>query len=447
MYKPSSKIIFLYLVIGILWVLISDRSFAYFGFTGDSILFQTLKGSAFIILSGLAFWIMLRRFENKSQKYLNKLKNTAEELMLSNKRYTVVTKATNNIIWDWDFKKNRVIWGESLTRILGYPDLENHSTWWTDKIHPEDKARVAEKFEKFLLSASKEKWSDEYRIVTETGLIRHIYDRGYMLFNKKGKAIRMIGSLEDITVRKLSEQQLKELNIQINKRAEELAISNAELEQFAYIASHDLQEPLRMVTRFLSEIQRKYDDKLDDKGKEYIHYAVDGAHRMRGLILDLLEYSKAGKFDQEIESIDLNLLVEEITNFNETFIKESKATIKWNNLPVINSRKTPLQLVFQNLIGNALKYHKPDIAPEITITHEDLEDHWLFCVTDNGIGINPIFSEKIFVIFQRLHAKNEYSGTGIGLAICKKIIEAQGGKIWLKSEEGQGSAFYFTVSK
>lgn len=447
MYKPSSKIISIYLAVGILWILISDRSFAYFGFTGDSILFQTLKGSAFIVISGFVFWIMLRRYENKNQKYLNKLKSTAEELMLSNKRYTVVTKATNNIIWDWDFKKDKVIWGESLKRILGYPDLENHSSWWTDKIHPEDKARVAQKFDKFLETANKEKWSDEYRIITETGTIKHVYDRGYLLFNKKRKAIRMIGSLEDITERKVNEQQLKELNIQINKRVEELALSNAELEQFAYIASHDLQEPLRMITRFLSEIQRKYDDKLDDKGKEYIHYAVDGAHRMRNLILDLLEYSKVGKFDQEIEEIDLNTLIEEVTTYNEAFIKESKAVIKWDNLPTINNRKTPLQLVFQNLIGNALKYHKTAIAPEIMITHEDMGNQWLFSVSDNGIGIDPMFNEKIFVIFQRLHAKNEYSGTGIGLAMCKKIIEGQGGRIWLKSEEGQGSTFYFTVSK
>ncbi|WP_447637756.1 sensor histidine kinase [Flavobacterium microcysteis] len=447
MYKPSNKIISIYLVIGILWILISDRSFAYFGFYGDTLLFQTLKGIGFIVASGLLFWIMLRKYENKNQKYLNRLKNITEELTLSNKRYTVVTKATNNIIWDWDFKKNQVSWGESLTKIFGYPDLENHSTWWTDKIHPEDKERVAQKFNQFLESHNKEKWSDEYRIITESGNIRHIYDRGYILFNKKGKPIRMIGSLEDISERKINEEQLKELNLQINKRVEELAVSNAELEQFAYIASHDLQEPLRMITRFLSEIQRKYSDNLDDKGKEYIHYAVDGAHRMRNLILDLLEYSRVGKFDQTIETIDLNNLIEEVTNFHEVFIKENNAIINWDHLPTIQNRKTPIQLVFQNLISNALKYHNPTEPPKIEIAHQDLEDRWLFSIKDNGIGIDPMFSEKIFIIFQRLHAKHEYSGTGIGLAICKKIIEAQGGKIWVESEEGQGSTFYFTVSK
>lgn len=434
-------------MIGILWILISDRSFAYFGFNGDTVLFQTLKGIGFIVASGFLFWIMLRKYENKNQKYLNRLKNITEELTLSNKRYTVVTKATNNIIWDWDFKKNKVIWGESLTKIFGYQELENHSTWWTEKIHPEDKERVAQKFNEFLESFNKEKWSDEYRIITESGCIRHIYDRGYILFNKKGKPIRMIGSLEDISERKISEEQLKELNLQINKRVEELAVSNAELEQFAYIASHDLQEPLRMITRFLSEIQRKYSNNLDDKGKEYIHYAVDGAHRMRNLILDLLEYSRVGKFDQTIETIDLNTLIEEVTNYHEVFIKESNAVVEWEHLPTIKNRKTPIQLVFQNLISNALKYHSQSESPKIEITHQDLGNRWLFLVKDNGIGIDPLFNEKIFIIFQRLHAKHEYSGTGIGLAICKKIIEAQGGKIWVESEEGQGSTFYFTVSK
>lgn len=389
---------------------------------------------------------MLRRYEDKNQKYLNRLKNITEELTLSNNRYTIVTKATNNIIWDWDFKKDKVIWGESLTRVLGYKELSNYSNWWTEKIHPEDAERVAEKFKKFLETANKEKWSDEYRIVANDQ-IRYMYDRGYLLFNRKGKPIRMIGSVEDITERKTNEEQLKVLNLQINKRVEELAISNAELEQFAYIASHDLQEPLRMVTRFLSEIQRKYDPQLDDKGKEYIHYAVDGANRMRNLILDLLEYSRVGKFDQKIETIDLNKLLEEVVTYNETFIKESNAVIKWEKLPQINNRKTPLQLVFQNLIGNALKYQAPGVPPEITIALEDLGKKWQFSVKDNGIGINPIFNDKIFIIFQRLHAKNEYSGTGIGLAICKKIIETQGGKIWVESQEGKGSIFYFTVSK
>lgn len=447
MLKTSKKIIAIYLTVGILWILVSDRSFEYLGIGDDSQIFQTIKGIGFILISGICFWYMLHKYEEKNEKYLARLKNITEDLRHSNERYTVVTKATNNIIWDYDFKKNQVLWGEALTRLLGYEQRINHNKWWTDKIHPEDRKRVDEKFEAFIKSGDNENWFDEYRIVTESGEIKHMFDRGYLLFNKKGKPIRMIGSMEDISERKKYENHLEELNLQINKRIEELAISNAELEQFAYVASHDLQEPLRMVTRFLSEIERKYNDRLDEKGKEYIHFAVDGAQRMRILILDLLEYSKVGKFDQKIEEINMNHLLEEISHYNEMALKENNATIIWDNLPTINNRKTPIQMVFQNLISNAIKYHKPGKPTKIQVSHIDLGSKWQFCVSDDGIGINPAFFEKIFIIFQRLHPKQEYTGTGIGLAICKKIIEAQGGKIWIKSEEEKGSQFYFTVSK
>lgn len=447
MLKTSNKIIAIYLVTGILWILISDRCFEYFGIGDESHLFQTAKGIGFILASGSVFWLMLKKYEEKNEKYLNRLKNIAEDLQHSNDRYYAVTKATNNVIWDFDFNKNEVIWGEALTRLFGYKNLTNHSKWWSEKIHPEDSVRVITKFDMYIKSHQTDIWSDEYRVVTDTGEVRHIYDRGYLLFNKKGKPIRMIGSLEDISDRKEYENHLEELNSQINKRVEELAISNAELEQFAYVASHDLQEPLRMVTRFLSEIDKKYGALLDEKGKEYIHFAVDGAQRMRILILDLLEYSKIGKFDQKIEPLDMNVLLSEILQFNEMALKENNATLIWENLPTINNRRTPIQLVFQNLIGNSIKYNKPKSQTEIKISYKDLGTKWQFCVSDNGIGINPVFFDKIFVIFQRLHPKQEFSGTGIGLAICRKIIETQGGKIWVESEEGKGSHFYFIVTK
>jgi len=446
MYRTSSKIISVYLSAGILWILISDRSFEFFGFGSDSLLFQTLKGIGFILFSGFIFWHMLRNYENKNEKYLQRLKNITDELRYSNDRYMVVTKATNNIIWDFDFKREKVFWGEALTTILGYTTRENPTDWWTEKIHPEDRVRVNEKYRAFIKNGGREKWTDEYRILTKSGEVRYVYDRGYLLFNKKKKPIRMIGSMEDITEQKQHERHLEELNSQINKRIEELALTNAELEQFAYVASHDLQEPLRMITRFLSEIERKYNNQLDEKGREYIHFAVDGAQRMRNLILDLLEYSKAGKFEQKPQKIDMNNLMEEIALYKTLSIKENNVTLTWKNLPTIKNVKTPIQLVLHNLIGNAIKYQKSNNI-KIEVTCEELESFWQFCVSDNGIGINPLFFDKIFIIFQRLHPRQQYSGTGLGLAICKKIIETQGGKIWVTSEEGIGSQFYFTVSK
>ena len=253
--------------------------------------------------------------------------------------------------------------------------------------------------------------------------------------------------LKEITERKHSEKLLMELNANLQKQAKELASSNEELEQFAFIASHDLQEPLRMVTSFLTQLQRKYEPIIDDKGRQYIHFAVDGAKRMRQIILDLLEYSRTGRTEQSIEHVDFNKLIKEILVLFRKQLNDQQAQVIFQNLPVANTFKTPIRQVFQNLIGNSLKYHKAGEAPVIKIACTETDTQFQFSVKDNGIGIAPAYFEKIFVIFQRLHNKDHYSGTGVGLAITKKIIENMGGNIWLESEEGVGTTFYFTVLK
>lgn len=252
---------------------------------------------------------------------------------------------------------------------------------------------------------------------------------------------------KDVTERKLSDIRLNALNENLQKQTKELAVSNTELEQFAYVASHDLQEPLRTVTSFLGLLEKKYENVIDDKGKKYIHFAVDGAKRMRQIILDLLQYSRAGRTEYNRENLDLNALVNEIQILFRQQIEEKSAVFHVADLPVINAYKVPLLQVFQNLIGNALKYTGEGISSQISISVEGLEEHWKFAITDNGIGIDQEHFEKIFIIFQRLHTKNEFSGTGIGLAITKKIIETMGGKIWVQSSARNGSAFYFTIPK
>jgi PAS domain S-box-containing protein len=252
---------------------------------------------------------------------------------------------------------------------------------------------------------------------------------------------------KDVTDRKLYEIRLTELNQSLQKQTKELAISNAELEQFAYIASHDLQEPLRMVTSFLTQIEKKYADIIDDKGRQYIHFAVDGAKRMRHIILDLLEFSKVGRADESFENVDLNKIVSDIIVLYKKKIEEKRAKIIIDDLPVIRTLMVPVRQVFQNLISNSLKYQKAGHAPILNIGFADDGDHWKFSIKDNGIGIDPEYFDKIFIIFQRLHNKDEYSGTGMGLAVTKKIIENLGGKIWVESKEGEGSKFYFTILK
>jgi PAS domain S-box-containing protein len=253
--------------------------------------------------------------------------------------------------------------------------------------------------------------------------------------------------IRDITERKKHETALRDLNEQMSRNIEQLANSNIELEQFAYIASHDMQEPLRMVTSFLTQLDKKYHEQLDDKGKQYLHFAVDGATRMRKIILDLLEYSKVGKTEIKVERININDVVGDIVAVNKTAIDECNATVSIGELPVISAQRTSMQQLFHNLISNALKYHRENAAPEIGIAATEKDGFWEFSISDNGIGINDRYAEKIFVIFQRLHNREEYSGTGIGLAICKKIVEAHGGRIWVESVEGEGSTFYFTIQK
>jgi two-component system sensor histidine kinase/response regulator len=247
--------------------------------------------------------------------------------------------------------------------------------------------------------------------------------------------------------RKQHAEVLERLNQSLRQQAKDLAFSNAELEQFAYAASHDLQEPLRTVTSFLNLLEKKYNTLLDNKGKQYIHFAVDGAQRMRQIILDLLEFSRAGRTEDKREKVDLNELISEITGLYGQQIAEQQAKITFNNLPALQTFKAPIRQVFQNLIANGLKYQKAGEIPVIHITCNELEKYWQFSVQDNGIGINSENFDQIFIIFKRLHDRESYTGTGVGLALTKKIIEYLGGQIWVESEEGKGSCFSFTVLK
>jgi len=251
----------------------------------------------------------------------------------------------------------------------------------------------------------------------------------------------------DVTEIVQSKKYLEKLNAQLKQKADELSMSNKELEQFAYIASHDLQEPLRMITGFLSQIEKKYGNLLDDVGKQYIHFAVDGAARMRQIILDLLAYSRIGRIDETKQDLDLNNLIDDLKILFQQKIIETQAVIKVDKLPTLHLSKVPMRQVFQNLIGNSLKYSKKGIPTQIDISVKEHNYEWEFWVQDNGIGIEKAYYEKVFLIFQRLHAKEAYDGTGLGLAVTKKVIESLGGKIWLESEIGIGSTFIFTIPK
>ena len=376
-------------------------------------------------------------------------KISVEAVKASNQSYNMVAQATNDAIWDWDTETNEVIrTGKGLKTLFGYepeePLLDND--FWVNRIHPDDLPGVMKKQAAIMNNREELYWEDEYRFLKKNSQFAYVHDKGFIIRDLMGKAIRLIGATRDITERKENEALLLELNNRLKQRADELAASNIELERFAYIASHDMQEPLRMITSFLQLFKKKYEAQIDETAEQYIHFAVDGANRMKKLIMDLLEYSRVGSNKENFEVIDTNGLLNEIVNVFSNRIDEMKAIVTIDELPDVKANKTQLFQLFQNLIGNALKYHSGE-SPQIYIKGKEEEGYFLFSVMDNGIGMKPVFFEKIFILFQRLHHKNEYSGTGIGLTICKKIVDRHNGKIWVESEPGKGSCFYFTISK
>ena len=376
-------------------------------------------------------------------------KKSEARILQANERFEIVTQATNDAIWDWNIKEKIFFRSQNIKKFFGEdtPSNLNENQFWNNKFHPDDVEKTKKSLSNALENPLVNRWEAEYRIFNESEKIVYVIDRGIIIRDNKGKATRMIGAMTNITEQKNHEAQLVALNESLQSYAKELERSNEELEQFAFITSHDLQEPLRMISSFMDQLKRKYEDKLDDKALQYIDFATNGSKRMKQIILDLLDYSRAGRPTDLIEMVDVNEIISDFKLLRGKIISEKSATISHEKIPNILTYKTGITQVFHSLLDNAIKYSKKEEAPNIIISCKEEENKWVFTVKDNGIGIDSKFYNKIFVIFQRLHNREEYEGTGIGLSIVKRHIDYLGGKIWVESEINIGSTFYFEIPK
>ena len=345
--------------------------------------------------------------------------------------------AARMIILDYDIASDALGWSDSPEWLRGPLPAAGRYPVFKDQVHPDDRARFLAARDQAV--ASMEDSSLEFRIVRTDGAVLWVLARQKVLPDRTGRAARMLVAMIDITERKEAEAELRRAH-------DELARSNAELEQFAYVASHDLQEPLRMVSSYTQLLGRRYGDRFDGDAREFMAYIVDGAARMKQLIEDLLAYSRVGTRGKAFREVSVEAALRRALLNLKNAIDESSAAVSNDPLPTLPGDDTQLAQLFQNLIGNALKFRSPSV-PRIHVSCTEKDAAWEFAVSDNGIGIDPQYFERIFMVFQRLHNKTEYPGTGIGLAICKKVVERHGGRIWVTSKVDEGTTFHFTLPK
>jgi PAS domain S-box-containing protein len=349
--------------------------------------------------------------------------------------------------WIWEVDANGVYTycSDQILHHLGYSSEEIIGKSPFDFMREDEKARVGLIFEDIIKQKTAivdlENWN-----IHKDGTEVCLQTNGYPVFDKNGALTGFIGVDKDITIRKRNELELLHLNEDLLHKTEELTKLNSELERFAFVASHDLQEPLRTVTSFLQLLERKFSNLIDPTAKKYIDFAVNGAERMKYLIRDLLEYSSSGKGIEDYTEVDLNQVVSDITQLFEITKGEIDITYQIGKMPTVSAMNFKLHQVFQNLIGNAIKYRGEEKLV-IEIAAKELEEDWQISVKDNGIGIEPQYHDVVFELFNRLHTAADYSGTGIGLAVCKKIVEMHRGKIWVQSNLNHGAEFIFTLPK
>jgi PAS domain S-box-containing protein len=367
--------------------------------------------------------------------------------------------------WKWDVKNDKLTWSDTMRKIYG-SDISDELTYahFTDRLHPEDKDYVNATIQNSLET----KVFNEFyhRIVLPDGTVKTMHSKGEVVLDQNGDISYMIGTGQDVT-------EMKEVEQELLTKSQELEATNLELQKFASIASHDLREPLRKIITFAGMLEAEYKEQLGEKGKAYIEKMISSSERMQHLIDDVLEFTSLSSANISFAKVDIKQVVNQVLSDIEVLVKNSNARIEIDKMPEIEANAGQLGLLFQNIISNAIKFARQDVAPHIhihasVIRGDELPEDYLkirrhnssvlknprfwenekFCrifIDDNGIGFDEVYLEKIFTLFQRLHSKSEYEGTGIGLAVCKKVVDIHHGMITARSRPGEGSVFIVTL--
>lgn len=358
------------------------------------------------------------------------LARESRELSRSEQRLRAIFENAALGITELDAQDRITAANRRFEELIGYSQEELRGMSVHELTDPEDRPGTQQLYAR-LHEAGLDIADYEKRYLRRDGTSVWVHVTVSAIRDDEGHFHRAISTVEDITKRKEAEG--------------ELARSNRDLEEFAHVVSHDLQEPLRMVTNFGQLLTARHADKLNEQAREYLAYMIEGATRMNALVAGLLDYSRVGRGGPVLEEVDMRAVLEGVLRNYKMLIETTQATVDTGNMPTVAGNFTQLSQLLHNLIGNALKYRKPGVPPVIAICADRQGEEWLFSVTDNGIGIDPKHFDRLFILFQRLHSREEYPGVGIGLALCKKIVERHGGRIWVESRPGQGSTFFFTV--
>ncbi len=370
------------------------------------------------------------------------LAKTEQKLIEKETIFSSILESNLAGYWDWRIQENREFLSPSFKKVLGYSEdeLPNHPLSWQRKIHPEDLPKVLLNYEQHVASKGQHPFNNEIRYYHKNGNIVWVLSKGKVIeWDQNGLPVRMVGCHVDIT-------DLKKLQEELLLRTAELENKNKELEHFVFLVTHDLKEPVRVLNSFADQLRIKKSDSLDDQIDSSLNYIQESSRRLNQKIIDLLQYARLGQHDV-ISCVNCTEIMEQICEELSDLIIESDAQVNYDELPAIEAYPKQLHLLFKNLISNSIKFRRLNIKPCIEISCDFKDECWQFSVQDNGIGFEEKYSQKILMIFQRLHPYHKVEGNGIGLALCNKIIEAHQGKLWVKSDTNQGSTFYFSIPK